>query len=57
MEDDVVNYHNGVSDSPTEEPEEILLPVDDGVDLAAVTCALKRSIAAQDVHHLSLIHI
>ena len=40
MEDDVVNYHNGVSDSPSEESEEIPLPVvgsGGAADLAAVT--------------------
>ena len=55
MEDDVVNYHNGVSDSPSEESEEILLPVvgsGGDADLAAVTFALNLANAAQDVHHL-----
>lgn len=55
MEDDVVNYHNGVSDSPNEESEEIPLPVvgsGGAADLAAVTCELKRLNAAQEVHHL-----
>ena len=55
MEDDVGNYHNGVSDSPTEESEEILLPVvgsGGDADLAAVTFALNRANAAHEVHHL-----
>ena len=55
MEDDVVNYHNGVSDSPTEESEEIPLPVvgsGGDADLAAVTFALNRANAAHEVHHL-----